>query len=56
MLEDYSKTKTKALSVYENSIFFIMYDVRTNNLGKLPDSDVCNVSNFWPETKVVVEL
>ncbi|MCJ1348901.1 hypothetical protein MMC31_007134 [Peltigera leucophlebia] len=56
MSEDDSKAKAKALSVYKDSIFPFMYDVRTTDPGKFSDPGLCDVSNFWPETKVAVEL
>ena len=56
MSEDDNKAKAKALSVYEDSTFLFIYDVRTTDPGKFPDPGVCDVSTFWPETKVAVEL
>lgn len=56
MLEDNSNAKDKALSVYEDSTFPFMYDVKTTDPGKFPNPGLCDVSNFWPESKVAVEL
>ena len=56
MSEDDSKAKAKALSVYEDSTFPFIYDVRTTDPGEFPDPGVSNVNTFRPETKVTVEL
>lgn len=51
-----SKTKAKAVSVYENSIFFFLYNIKTIDPGKFPNPNLCNINNFWPKTKVAVKL
>ncbi len=49
-------SKAKALHVYEDNIFPFIYDVKNTTPGELPDPGLCDVSNFWPKTKVAVEL
>lgn len=56
MPEDNSKAKAKTLAVYKDSTFPFLYDVRTTDPGKFPNPSFCDVSNFWPKTKVAVEL
>ncbi len=50
------KSKTKVLHMYEDNIFLFIYDVKNTTLGKFPNLGLCNMSNFWFETKVVIEL
>ncbi len=49
-------SKVKVLHVYEDNIFPFMYDVKNTTPGEFPDPSLCDVSNFRPETKVIVEL
>ncbi len=51
-----NNSKAKALNMYEDNIFPFMYDVKNTTPGKFPDFGLCDVKNFWPETKVAVEL
>lgn len=56
MLEDNSKAKAKALSVYKDSSFFFIYDVKTINSGNFPNSNVYDKNIFRPKTTVAIEL
>lgn len=56
MSKDNSKAKTKVLSIYENSIFFFIYNMRTIDLSKFSNPGIYNMNNFWLKTKVDIEL
>lgn len=56
MLKNNDKAKAKTLSVYKNSIFFFIYDIRTIDPGKFSNPGICNRNNFWPKTKITAEL
>lgn len=49
-------SKAKALHVYKYNIFPFMYDVKNITPGEFFDSSLCDMSNFWLETKVAIEL
>lgn len=48
--------KAKVGIVFENSTFFSLYDIRKTIASKFSDSNYFNVSNFWLNTKVIVEM
>ena len=49
-------SKAKVVHVYKDNIFPFIYNVKNTIPGKFPDPGLCDVSNFWPETKVAIEL
>lgn len=51
-----NNSKAKVVYVYKNNIFLFIYNVKSTILGKFPDPGLCDISNFWPKTKVAVEL
>lgn len=48
--------KAKRLHMYKSKIFRFIYDVKNTSLGKSSNFCLYNMSNFWPKTKVTVEL
>lgn len=46
--------KTKALYVYKDNIFSFIYNVKNITLSEFPNASLCDVSNFWPKTKVAI--
>lgn len=53
MVDDNSKAKT--LHMYEDNVFLFIYNVKNTTLSKIPDPGLCDISNFWPKTKVAIE-
>lgn len=56
MPENNSKAKAKILSIYKNSTFFFIYNMRTTDLAKFFNPSLCDINKFWPKTKVTVKL
>lgn len=55
-MEDNSKANAKILFIYEDIIFFFIYNMRITNLGKFPNLSVCDMSIFPLKIKIAVEL
>lgn len=51
-----NNSKAKVLYVYKNKIFPFIYDIKNTIPSKFLDSSLYNVSNFWLEIKVIIEL
>lgn len=49
-------TKANILNGYEDNTFLFICNVRSTTPGKFPNLGTCNMSNFQPKIKIVVEV
>lgn len=47
--------KAKILHIYKDNIFLFIYNMKNTTLGEISNSGLCDVSNFWPRTKIDIE-